>query len=97
MSEKELRNYIRQKLGYEGWVCWFAPRVKFLKQQDIFGIWDCVCAKGRKIKFIQFTTKSNKSSHVNKINQIKSLYNLSHTGELWLWDNKTKDFNIIKI
>ena len=97
MTEKQLRDFIREKLGLSGWICWFAPRVKFLKQQDIFTMWDGVAARGPEIKFIQFTTKPNKSSHVKKISEFKKIYKLSHPGELWLWDNKTKDFEIINL
>ena len=95
MTEKELRDNVCEKLGHDGWICWFAPRVKFRKQQDIFTLWDGVAAKHGGIRFIQFTTKSNKSSHVTKIKQFKKIYNLSHRGELWLWDQKKRDFEII--
>jgi len=97
MTEKELRKFIQEKVGSEGWISWFAPRVKFLKQQDIFSIWDGVLAKGKQIKFIQFTTKSNKSSHIKKIKNFKKLYNLKHNGELWCYDKKTREFEITKV
>lgn len=80
-----------------GWVWWTAPRMKFRKQQDIFGMWDGVACKGKEIKFIQFTTKSNKSGHIKKIKQIKQLYNLSHKGELWLWDSKCNNWEVVNV
>jgi len=97
MTEKDLRDFITDKLGHLGWVCWWSPRVKFRKQQDIFTMWDGVAAKGSQTKFIQFTTKSNKSSHIAKITAFRNLYDLSHPGELWLYDSKIKDFEIIKL
>jgi len=97
MKEKDLRDYITEKLGREKWVCWWSPRVKFRKQQDIFTIWDGVAAKDNKIKFIQFTTKSNKSSHIKKISEFKKLYQLSHSGELWLWDGKKNEFEVMVV
>jgi hypothetical protein len=95
MTEKQLRQFITQKLGLEGWIVWFAPRVKFRKQQDIFTMWDGIAAKEDKVKFIQFTTKSNKAAHINKIKKFKKLYNLTHTGELWLYNLKSREFEII--
>ena len=97
MTEKDLRDFITEKLSLAGWVCWWSPRVKFRKQQDIFTMWDGVVAKGSQTKFIQFTTKSNKSLHIKKISDFRNLYGLSHPGELWLWDGKLKDFEIIKL
>ena len=93
-SEKQLRDNVTEKLGYKGYICWWSPRVKFRKQQDIFTMWDGIAAKGGEIRFIQFTTKTNKSSHIKKISEFKKLYNLSHKGELWCWNGKTKEFEI---
>jgi len=95
MTEKQLRDFITEKLGLLGWICWWSPRVKFRKQQDIFSIWDGVAAKGGGVRFIQFTTKTNKSAHIKKIKEFKKAYDLHHRGELWLWDNKINDFEII--
>jgi len=95
MTEKELRDRIRSELEQTGWVCWFAPRVKFLKQQDIFTIWDGVYAKGKEVRFIQYTTKINKASHIKKIKDFKEIYKLTHKGELWLYDGKSNSFEII--
>ena len=97
MTEKQLRDFITDKLGKSGWICWWSPRVKFRKQQDIFTMWDGCAAKKEEIKFIQFTTKSNASSHRKKIGEFKKIYELSHTGELWLWNGKTKEFEIENI
>ena len=93
-TEKQLRDFITEKLTRENWICWWSPRVKFGKQQDIFSIWDGVIAKDDKIIFIQFTTKSNKSSHIKKIKDFKQMYGLTHKGELWCYNKKTREFEI---
>lgn len=97
MTEKELRVLITEIASSDGWICWFAPRVKFRKQQDIFSIWDGVMAKNKNIKFIQFTTIENKSSHIKKIKEFKRIYNLTHNGELWCYNKKTREFEITNI
>jgi hypothetical protein len=97
MTEKDLRDNITDILSKQGWICWWSPRVKFRKQQDIFTMWDGVIAKKDKIRFIQFTTKDNKTSHIKKISEFKKMYDLSHDGELWLLDKKTKEWEIINL
>ena len=63
-TEKQLRTFITEKLERDGWISWWAPRVAYRKQQDIFSLWDGVVAKGDRVTFIQFTTKTNRSSHI---------------------------------
>lgn len=94
-TEKKIRDFLTEKLGLEGWICWWSPRVAYRKQQDIFSIWDGVAARGDEVKFIQFTTKQHKSDHLAKIRKYMALYGLSHHGELWLYDTKTRGFEIV--
>lgn len=96
-SEKQIRDVAVQQLGNEGWICWWPGRIKFRQAQDIFTMWDMIAAKKDKVRFIQFTTKSNKSSHLQKIQAYRELYELSHQGELWLWDQKKREFEIINL
>jgi len=97
MTEKQLRDDLRFALERDGWVVWFSRRMKFVKQQDIFGIWDGIKAKGNKIVPLQFTTISNKSSHIKKIKEYKELYNLTHIGELWLWNGKKMEWECVEV
>lgn len=96
-SEKLLRQDLKNKLALGGWVVWFSPRVKFLKQQDIFGIYDGIRAKGSEVRLIQFTTRHNKNSHIKKMKDYKELYGLFHIGELWLWDGKKKEWEMMNV
>ena len=96
MKEKELRADLKQVLQMDGWHTWFAPRVRFLKQQDIFSLWDFVYAKKKEVRFGQFTTLSNKSSHIKKIKEYRELTGLSHTGYLFLWDGKKRVWKVEK-
>mgnify|MGYP001559221151 FL=1 len=94
MKEQELRDDLRQTLGRDGWIVWFARRMKFVKAQDVFTIWDGLKAKGNKLIPLQFTTKENASSHRTKIKEYKELYGLTHKGELWLWNRKKREWEV---
>ena len=96
-SEKILRDDIVKVLATQGYISWWPGRIKFRAAQDIFTIWDLIAAKKNEIKFIQFTTKSNLSSHVKKINDYRTLYDLSHKGEIWCWNGKTRQWEITYI
>lgn len=92
MTEKLLRDDLRKHLANYGYICWFSRRMKFVKEQDIFSIYDFVFAKDDEVNLGQFTTLSNKSAHVKKITDYKKLYNLNHKSFLWLWNGKKKEW-----
>lgn len=94
-NEKQIRDLAVETLGTQGWICWWPGRIKYRAAQDIFTMWDLIAAKGPDVRFVQFTTKGHKSDHLSKIAAYRGLYGLSHPGELWLWDAKKREFDII--
>ncbi len=93
-------NVIRKKaidiLEADGWITWFAPKVRF-KQTDIFGIIDLLALKGKKKKNIQLTTLSNVSTRKKKITNFLKENRVEMTVEIWAWNKNNKEFKIIKI
>ena len=92
MKEKQLRDDLKNYLGTHGYVCWFAPRVRYFKNQDILNIYDGIAFKGKEVRLIQFTTKGNASAHRIKIKEKKKLYGLTHESYLWLYDGKKREW-----
>ena len=95
-SEKIIRRKALDLLKNEGWITWFAPKVKF-QQTDVFGIIDLLAIKGRKKKNIQLTTLSNVSSRRKKITNFLKKNRVEMTVEIWAWSKKKKQFKKEKI
>ena len=95
MKESEIRKKAIEKLRVDGWITWFAPKVKF-QQTDIFGIIDLLALKGRKKKNIQLTTLSNVSGRRKKITSFLKNNKIQMTVEIWAWSKKKKQFKIEK-
>jgi len=64
-KEAEIRKKAIEELETDGWITWFAPKVKF-RQTDVFGIIDLLALKGKSKKNIQLTTLSNISARRKK-------------------------------
>jgi len=95
-KETVIRKKAIQILRGEGWVTWFAPKVKY-QQTDIFGIIDLLALKGRKQKNIQLTTLPNVSSKRKKITTFLKKFKVLLPVEIWAWSNKKRCFKIEKI
>lgn len=93
MKEAIIRKKAREEM--EGWVCWCPPKAKF-QETDIFGIVDMVCAKGKRLKWIQYTTLSNISARKKKIQTVFKRDNFFIPVEVWGYDKKKKCFKKIK-
>jgi len=50
-KEAEIRKKAIGKLQDDGWITWFAPKVKFI-QTDVFGIIDVLALRGKSKKLI---------------------------------------------
>jgi len=91
------KDYFREK----GYLSWMPPRVKWLKEQDIFGIWDGIAWRRNKFIFFQLTTISNKSARLKKIINFmmpSRLYITSPVkGWLMCYRKKTNQFEISEI
>jgi len=94
VKESEIRKKAIKELQADGWITWFAPKVKF-QQTDIFGIIDLLALKGRKKKNIQLTTLSNVSGRRKKIINFLKKNKVEMTVEIWAWNGRKKEFRII--
>ena len=64
-KESDIRKKAIEQLRADGWITWFAPKVKFI-QTDVFGIIDVLALRGKSKKNIQLTTLSNVSARRKK-------------------------------
>lgn len=96
MKEAKIRKRAIEELQSDGWITWFAPKVKF-QQTDIFGIIDLLALKGKRQKNIQLTTLPNVSSRRKKIINFLKKNKVEMTVEIWAWSNKKKKFKKEKI
>jgi hypothetical protein len=91
VKEAEIRKKAIEELQSDGWITWFAPKVKF-KQTDVFGIIDLLALKGKNKKNIQLTTLSNVSTRRKKIANFLKKNKVQMTVEIWAWSKKKKQF-----
>jgi len=91
MREAEIRKRAIEELQSDGWITWFAPKVKF-KQTDVFGIIDLLALKGKNKKNIQLTTLPNISTRRKKIANFLKKNKVEMTVEIWAWSKKKKQF-----
>ena len=90
-SESIIRKKAIEELQTDGWITWFAPKVKF-RQTDVFGIIDLLALKGKNKKNIQLTTLSNISTRRKKIANFLKKNKVQMTVEIWAWSKKAKQF-----
>ena len=77
-KERTIKNRAKEKLIDDGYVVWIPSnsrygsgithnKYNYLQGNDIFNVFDLICWRGDKMKFIQYTSLSNVSTRVNKI------------------------------
>jgi len=91
MKEAQIRKIAIDLLKKEGWISWFAPKVRFHKT-DIFGIIDIFALKNNKKKFIQLTTLTNLAARRKKILNFFKKNKVNLSVEIWAWNGKNKKF-----
>jgi len=95
-KESEIRKRAIEQLKGDGWITWFAPKVKFL-QTDIFGIIDLMALRGKSKKNIQLTTLSNVSARRKKIANFLKNNGVELSVEIWAWNSKKRCFKKEKV
>jgi len=95
-KESDIRKKAIEQLRADGWITWFAPKVKFI-QTDVFGIIDVLALKGKSKKNIQLTTLSNVSARRKKITSFLKEHKVELNVEIWAWNNKKKCFKKEKV
>jgi len=93
MKESSIKNRIIKELSKQGYIHWCPIRNRFAKS-DIFTIWDGLFWKGKEIRYLQWTTVSNRASHRQKIKNFMQQNEVYMKTELWCWDDKNKKFVI---
>ena len=95
-KESVIRKKAIQILQEEGWITWFAPKVKF-RTTDVFGVVDLLALRGKQRKNIQLTTLSNVSAKRKKITAFLKKYKVEFPVEIWAWSQKKKTFKKEKV
>jgi len=95
-KESDIRKKAIEQLRADGWITWFAPKVKFI-QTDVFGIIDVLALRGKSKKNIQLTTLSNVSARRKKITSFLKEHKVELNVEIWAWNNKKKCFKKEKV
>lgn len=90
-KEAIIRKKAIEELRADGWITWFAPKVKFI-QTDVFGIIDLLALKGKNKKNIQLTTLSNVSARRKKITNFLKNNEVELRVEIWAWDSIKRRF-----
>ena len=90
-KEYIIRKKAIQILEGMGWVCWYAPKVRW-KQTDVFGIIDVLALRGKEKKNIQLTTLPNVSAKRKKIFNFCTTFKVEIPVEIWAWCDKKKCF-----
>ena len=99
MTEALIRAKAKIILSTEGWYVWCPQKARWGQERDVFGVFDAVALKERQVRWIQWTVKEAASSHRKKIADFLHEKNIRPPGliELWLWDNKKREFKIESI
>ncbi|OGZ18389.1 MAG: hypothetical protein A2Z68_02525 [Candidatus Nealsonbacteria bacterium RBG_13_38_11] len=95
-KEADIRKKAIEQLKADGWITWFAPKVKFI-QTDVFGIIDLLALKGKSKKNIQLTTLSNVSARRKKITSFLKMHKVELNVEIWGWNSKKSCFKKEKV
>jgi hypothetical protein len=53
MKEYQLKKKIKDYFAKKGYIVWMPPRVRWLKEQDIFSIFDGIAWKEKEMIFFQ--------------------------------------------
>jgi len=93
MTEQYLRHKAKEYCDRKGWKCWFAPRVRYKAEQDIFGAFDMVYMTDTSYpQFVQITTLDHAGGRYIKITG-KGI----NFGWIWAYNKNIKEFDIFKI
>ena len=98
-KEAIIRKLAIEELHDDGWVTWFPYKVRYAKEQDIFGVFDLVAMHpDGKMLFLQLTSYANISARFKKVSKFFEtnfmLPNFFHKAsfEVWGWHNEKKEF-----
>lgn len=102
MSEAKIKALVRKELEKNGYLVWYAPVSRFAPKfpyctetnsaKDIFTIFDCLALKDSEIRFIQYTSYSNRRAREKKIKDFYEKHKVFLPAEVWsVKEDKTID------
>ena len=93
VTEAQIRAKVRKTLEKDGWLVWYPPRSRFAPKfkyctktasaKDIFTVFDCLALKDSDIRFIQYTSFSNRRKRERKIKDFYETWNVFLPAEVW--------------
>ena len=91
MKEITIKNAIKKKLEESGYVLWFVHKralsipgkTIIWRNCDIHTIWDVMALRGSEILLIQYTSATNVSARIKKIQEYYAEHNLAIPCEVW--------------
>jgi len=96
-KEAIIRKHFKELCDRKEIPFWIAPRVRYLKECDIFGVFDALIVRNNQIVPIQYTTLHNIRARERKVKSFLERARVSIYGEVWGWDDKDKAFLIIPV
>ena len=98
MKEFEIRKKAIEIITKQNGVVWFPSKVRWKKEQDVFGIFDIlIIYPPSNFVPIQITTASNIRAREKKILNFYKKFGISIYAEVWGFRKKEKDFKILHI
>ncbi len=98
MKEKDIKKKAIEQITKQGGVAWCPPKVKWLKENDIFGVFDAIVIyPPSNVVFVQWTSKGNIRARENKVLGFMKAKKVSIYAEVWGWDSVNNKFKIINI
>lgn len=92
MNEQKIRKLAAQTIE-KGERVWFAPRVRYYKEQDIFNCFDMILLDNDgEASFVQLTTTSHKANREQKIRRVFKRATLPKRSFIWAFNTKNKTF-----
>ena len=96
MKESLIRSKAIEILEKDGYSVWYPPRVKWIKEGDIWSVFDLMVINGG-LRFIQLTTLSNVSARKKKVLKFLLKCNTKIKAEVWGYDKKKRKFKIVEV
>lgn len=97
MKESLIRHKAIEILEEDGYRVWYPPKVKWIKEGDIWGVYDLMAVKEKQLKWIQLTTLTNIRAREKKILKFLLDSGADLHSEVWGWSKKHKRFKILPI
>ena len=98
-SEAVLRKKAKDEILRQRGIVWFAPRVRYGIEKDIFGVYDCLLIYPPNVLIIpiQITTMGNVRARERKIKRFMKKFKVNIFSQIFAYDKKQKKFRVFNI